>query len=106
MYLTLHFKVSNILTFYIRFDEIKCLYPFTKHTAQKIIGKPQSMAMSWFKVRLTPSKQNCVICVIESPSKMMKNPFYFILKALSVLKIFKTLSWLFGHAGKTAWLER
>ena len=46
MYLTLHFKVSNILTFYIRFDEIKCLYPFTKHTAEKIIGKPQSMAMS------------------------------------------------------------
>ena len=46
MYSTLHFKISNILTTYIRFDEIKCLYPFTKHTAQKIIAKPQSMAMS------------------------------------------------------------
>ena len=32
--------------------------------------------------------------------------FYFILKALFVLKLFKFLSWLFGHAGKTAWLER
>ena len=28
---------------------------------------------------------------------MMKNAFYFTLKALSVLKIFKFLSWLSGH---------
>ena len=28
---------------------------------------------------------------------MMKNAFYFTLKALFVLKIFKFLSWLFGH---------
>ena len=33
----------------------------------------------------------------ESPLKMMKNPFYFTLKALFVLKIFIILSWLFGH---------
>ena len=37
----------------------------------------------------------------------MKNAFYFILKGLFVHKIFKFLSWLFGHAEKkTAWLER
>ena len=36
---------------------------------------------------------------------MMKNVFYFILKALFVLKIFKFLSWLFGHVEETAWLE-
>ena len=35
----------------------------------------------------------------------MINVFYFILKALFVLKIFKFLSRLFGHIGKTAWLE-
>ena len=29
---------------------------------------------------------------IESPSKVMKNAFYFILKALFLLKIFKFLS--------------
>ena len=29
---------------------------------------------------------------VESPLKMMKNAFYFILKALFVLKIFKFLS--------------
>ena len=34
----------------------------------------------------------------------MKNAFYFILKALLFLKIFKFLSWIFGHAEKTAWL--
>ena len=43
-----------------------------------------------------------VICLIESPLKMMKNAFYFVLKALSVLKIFKLLSLVFGHVGKTA----
>ena len=31
---------------------------------------------------------------------MMKNAFYFILKALFVIKIFKFLSWLFGHVEK------
>ena len=55
----------------------------------------------------------------ESPSKLMKNTFYFTLKALCVLKIFKFLSWLFDHVeirldqkgkvnfkiyGVTAWL--
>ena len=35
----------------------------------------------------------------------MKNAFYFILNALFALKIFKFLSWLFGHAEKAAWLE-
>ena len=57
---------------------------------------------SFIKVGLSPSKKICVICLIESPLKMMKNVFYFILKALFVLKIFKFLSRLFSHAGKTA----
>ena len=33
------------------------------------------------------------------------NAFYFILKTLFVLKIFKFLSYLFDHVEKTAWLE-
>ena len=45
--------------------------------------------------------KNLVICFIESPLKIMKNDFYFILKAIFVLKIFKLLSWLFGHVEKT-----
>ena len=36
----------------------------------------------------------------------MKNACYFIFKGPLVLKLFKFLSWLFGHAGKTARLER
>ena len=35
---------------------------------------------------------------------MIKNAFYFMLKALFVLKIFTFLSWLFGYVGK--WLDK
>ena len=44
------------------------------------------------KITLSPSKNNYVICFIESPLKIMKNVFYFILKTLFFLKIFKSLS--------------
>ena len=54
------------------------------------------------KVGLSPSQKICIICLSESPLKMMKNAFYFILKVLFILKIFKFLSRLFGHVGKTA----
>ena len=54
------------------------------------------------KVGLSPSKKIGVIRLIESPLKMTKNAFYFILKALFVLKSLKFLSRIFGHAGKTA----
>ena len=37
---------------------------------------------------------------------MMKNAFYFILKAFFILKIFKFLSGLFGDVEKTTWLEK
>ena len=50
--------------------------------------------------------KKCLICFNESLSKMMENLFYFVLKALFVLKIFNFLSWIFGHLEKTAWLER
>ena len=51
-------------------------------------------------------KKTLFICFNDSPSKMMKNAFYFILKALFILNILKCLSWLFGHVEETAWLER
>ena len=60
----------------------------------------------FFKFGLSPSKKNYVICFIESCLKMMKNDFYFILKALLVFKIFKFLSWLLDHVGKTAWCRK
>ena len=60
-----------------------------------------SLAMSLhtalqLKVGLSPGNK-FVICLIESPLKMMKS-----LKAFFVLKIFKFLSRHFGHAVKTA----
>ena len=46
------------------------------------------------------------VLATKSPWRMMKNAFYYILKALFVVKMFKSSSWLFGHAEKTVWLER
>ena len=43
------------------------------------------------KVGLSPSKKK-IICFNDSPSKVMINAFYFILKTLFVLKILKYLS--------------
>ena len=40
------------------------------------------------------------ISATENPLKMMKIAFYFVLKALFVLKIFKFLSWRFVHVEK------
>ena len=40
------------------------------------------------------------LLAIESPLKMMTNAFYFTSKSLFVLKIFKLLSWFFGHVAK------
>ena len=57
-------------------------------------------------VGLSPSEIFFYICFNDSPSEMMKNAFYFILKALFVLKIFKFLSWHFGHVENKVWLER
>ena len=36
----------------------------------------------------------------ESPLEIKKKAFYFTLRALFVLKIFKFLSWIFGHIEK------
>ena len=52
----------------------------------------KGVCYSRLKVGLSP--------YIESPLKMKKNAFCFILKALFVLKIFNFLSWLFGHVEK------
>ena len=58
------------------------------------------------KIGLPPFQKDYVIFFFENPLKVMKNTFYFILKALFVLNIFKFLSWRFSHVGKKAWLER
>ena len=57
------------------------------------------------KVGLSSSKKIYLICFNESLLKMLKNAFYFILKALFILKIFGFLYRLFDHIEKTAWSE-
>ena len=54
------------------------------------------------KVGFSSSKKIGFFLSNKIPVKVMKNTFYFILKALYVLKIFKFLSWLSGHVEKTA----
>ena len=45
----------------------------------------------YIKVGLSPSKV-CFICLNEDRLKMMKNVFYFTLKAFVIFKIFEFLS--------------
>ena len=57
------------------------------------------MYLCYYSQTLTFQK-DIFICLVDSTSKMMEKAFYFILKAHVVLKIFKFLSSLFGHAKK------
>ena len=58
--------------------------------SQKIVSK--QVYQNIVKIGLSSSKKKCFICFNESLLKVMKNAFYFILKALFVLKIFNFLS--------------
>ena len=81
-----------------------CLQHFLQKNMKGVTSKKisKNYFRALLKAGLSPSKTICVICFIESPLKMMKNAFYFILKALFVFKIFKFLSRLFRHVGKSA----
>ena len=62
-------------------------------------------ASNIFKVKLHLPKK-CVIAFIETPLKMMKNIFYFILKALFILKIFKFFVMIFGSCRKNSLIRK
>ena len=71
----------------------------TKKTEKKKEDKSYSerVTAKWFccafNAGLSPYKKKIIsICFNESPLKMMKNAFYFNLKALLILKIFNFLS--------------
>ena len=53
---------------------------FDVYSAQIGVRLPSNLLAKSFKVGLSPSKKICFICLNESPFKMMKNVFYFILK--------------------------
>ena len=60
------------------FDELKEVKYFTEIDNRF----PESYDVKYFNFELSPSKKICVVCFIESPLKVMKNVFYFVLKAL------------------------
>ena len=57
------------------------------------------------KVGFSPSKKNYFICFNESPLKMMKNTFYFILKALFVPLTFSSCKVALIIYNVTNWLK-
>ena len=70
--------------------ERKIILGFSDIAARSDINKEEGIINS--KVGLSLSKKNSFICFDESPLNMMKNTFYFTIKFLFVLKIFKFLS--------------
>ena len=65
-------------------------------------GKQQSYNFVGFHVTGIKGALSSLIelLITKSPLKIMKNSFYFVLKALLFLKIFKFLSWFFGIVKK------
>ena len=59
-----------------------------------------STSLSILKSNSDLPKKKMFISFNDNSSKTMKNAFCLILKALFVLKMFKTLSWLFGDLEK------
>ena len=91
------FKTNEVL--------ILSLYSKSDHKYKKILKKEKSIEiLKIFDLKSNSNlpKKFSFICFNESPLKMMKNTFYFNLKALFVLKILKFLSWHFGHVEETA----
>ena len=113
-YKILNVKLSNLQLSKFK-SGIKNGTEVTFSLLSKVVGASNDETNFWNKLLLTkinlwrlhkagpsPSEKNIFVCFNENPFKMMKIAFYFILKALFVLKIFKLLSWLFGHVVETA----
>ena len=88
------------------FDNYCCVRGFKSAFYDQNREKTNISLFTIFKVGLSPSKKQFFTCFDQFSLKLMKNAFYFILKAFFLLKISKFLSWIFGHVEKTAWLER
>ena len=96
---------TTLRSFYWKFCFLFFLYISLESTTKDKFVSFCSQAVGLFVEIFLKSdshllKKKFVVCVTESPLKLMKNLFYFILKALFFLKIFKFLSWLFGHIKK------
>ena len=74
----------------------------TKSIFHKFISDESKANPKSLKLDSDLPKKFLFISFNESTLKIIKNIFYFILKALFVLKIFRFLSWHFGHIEETA----
>ena len=80
-----------------------CCLSFHWHSNRLRTGCPVSSHSLWLILMLIEMVFMIIwdglrqLLATESPLKMMKNAFHFILKALFVLKIFKFLAWDFGY---------
>ena len=96
IHLLVCFNVDGNLNNCILFENICWFWYLLIHLALLTSG----LYHFQFKVGLSPSKKICIISLIESALKMMRNGFCFDLKTLFVLKIFKFLSQLYGQTGQ------
>ena len=74
-----------------------CAFHFRIFTGMLLLRVSSFMCAEFFyliKGTLSSLRQ-CL--ATESPLKIIKSAFYFTLKALLILNIFKFLSWIFGH---------
>ena len=96
-------KVPNVSNYFI----FNCFIFFCQYKkVSQIFNCRVVYFFPWFKVGLSPSKKICVTCFIEIPLKMMKNAFYFILKALLVLKIFQVFVLTFWSCRENVLIRR
>ena len=87
-YTKLSSKLSeNIFGILIQFPADSVIF-----TEEILNGKLHFLSSAKFKVGLSPSKIVVFICFTESSLIMIKNAFYFVLKALLVLKTVEFLS--------------
>ena len=89
------------ISFSIKFKESLFLINFIKKKEKRLFrGTPPDDCSCWSLSLKALSQVWDNFWATESPLKMIKNAFYFISKALFILKIFRFLSWFFGHVAK------
>ena len=102
MWLKIMLKISKNQGFTLSLEDT-----FFKKPQEWGRGGGQIDTPSRFRVKSDSQLSNKSLYLLQwKPFKSDENAFYFISKALFVLKIFKFLSWIFGHVEKKVWLER
>ena len=103
------FVILLILLFQLLLFKSLCKIYYKRKKESNSINSRKLKIIKWKDVVVLKSgfhlSKKYFICFNTRPLEMMKDTFYFILKAYFILKIFKFLCWLFGHVEKTIWLK-